>query len=455
MLAVTPLATAFALPSSALAAPAAQGSDTAEATLVYYYESEVVSDGTGEVVVSVYFYDDDTFELYLDFQDGEDPSMASGDYVESDDGITLTVTSADDEELDEPVELELVWDADDTLVIPGSPDGPTGEEDIILYPMDLEDAEDDSDVATDEEAGDDEEMVIAAIGGAYISPVQEEEDGSVVYLLNLLPDGSASIASDYLNLEPAILELGTWVDNGDDTATVEITGTADEEYDEPVVVELTVGGYGELIWEETPLYPLAILSYLEDDGSGDIGGEESDVDVFVAEIVLAGETEPTNIYLYLFGDGSAVLTDEEATETLYGEWSEEEEVLYVTITSNDTEDLEEAVELEFEYNDEDALVATVYPVEIFGEEAPVFTYIEDDGGEAVEEGQFFFYESEVLPNDETDGIVISLVLSDDGAAMVSTDWMNDEEPTLEYGEWTLDDDGNVVVTHQRRARRSL
>src|SRR5687768_11849894 len=78
MLAVTPLATAFALPSSALAAPAAQGSETAEGTLVYYYESEVVADGTNEVVVSVYFYDDDTFELYLDFQDGEDPSMATG-----------------------------------------------------------------------------------------------------------------------------------------------------------------------------------------------------------------------------------------------------------------------------------------------------------------------------------------------------------------------------------------
>ncbi len=132
---------AVSLPTTALAAPASQGGGTAEieAVLLAYYESDVVpiEDADG-VIVGLSFYDDDTFELELDFLDGEDASLAYGDYAETDDGILLTVLSADGEELAESVEVELVYDADDTLIVLGSPDGIIGEEDIILYPTDLE-----------------------------------------------------------------------------------------------------------------------------------------------------------------------------------------------------------------------------------------------------------------------------------------------------------------------------
>src|SRR5690606_15496965 len=102
------------------------------------------------------------------------------------------------------------------------------------------------------------------------------------YLLNLLPSGDASLSSDYLNLEPAMFEVGTWTDNGDNSATVEITGTLDEEYDETIIIELAVGEYGELIVGEIYLYPVEILSYLSDDeldsDTGDDTGDASSGD---------------------------------------------------------------------------------------------------------------------------------------------------------------------------------
>ena len=395
------LSLTIAMPATALAAPARQPTDTAEAELLYYYESDVVAtaDG-GEAYVYLYMYDDATFELEVDFQDGETPTLAYGDYEEDDDGVYLTITGADNEDFpeDEFVELELLWDADDTLLLPGSADGLLGEEDIILYPAEVEAADDTGD-DTGEETGDDFSF---EIGGVYVSPMQpSEEEGSdgIVYLLNLMEDGSASLNSDYLNLQAPIFEVGTWTDNGDNSVTIDITGTVDEDYEEAIVIETTVGEYGELIIgvpdSETgniSLYPLAILSYLEEDGtSEDIGSEESDVYVYEAEVLFPDEEEATNVYMLLYDDGTVILTDEEESTTLYGEWTFEEEVLYVSITSDDETDFDEAVELEFEFNEEDALVATVYPVEVFGEDELIF-YPSDDSEDSGEtEGEFYFY----------------------------------------------------------------
>ena len=68
------------------------------------------------------------------------------------------------------------------------------------------------------------------------------------------------------------------------------------------------------------------------------------------------------------------------------------------------------------------------------------------GAEGETEGEFYFYESDPLPSAVSDGIILSLVLSGEGDALISTDYMDDEETYLEYGTWTRDDDGNVVVS---------
>jgi hypothetical protein len=455
------LALAVAMPTTALAAPIIQGGNTAqgEAVVVAYYESDEVAIGDEEsVVIGLSLYDDDTFEMAVDLLDGEDPSVAYGDYEENDDGVLLTLIGADNADFDEPTDMQLTWDADDSLIIPGTPDGLFGEEDVILYetdaPVDDSDTSGDTSDDTGDDTSDDTGSDVAVeLGGVYISPVQptDSSDG-VVYLLNLLPDGSASLNSDYLNLEVPIFEVGTWTDNGDDTATVEITGTVDTTYDDPIVLDFTVGDSGELVLENVSLYPLSLLGTdMSGDDSSDVSGdigddtgtEDSSVYTYVAEATLAGEEDSTYIYMLLYDDGTVALTDQEGTGTLYGEWTYEDEVLSVSLTSDDESDLDEPLDLVFELSDDGSLVATDYPTDVFGEDGLTF-YSADDSSEA--DGEFYFYESDTLPSEDSEGIVISLILSEDGAAMVSTDSMNGEDPYLEYGEWTRDDAGAVIIT---------
>ena len=452
------LSLAIGMPTTALAAPTLQGGGTAEseAVLVAYYESDAITiEDAEDIVVGLSFYEDATFDLSIDLGDGEGPSVAYGDYEETDDGVLLTLIGADGEDFDESTELELVYDADDTLVIPGDADGLFGEEDVILYPMEVEpgdDTGDEADAGTGDEAG---EETMYAVGGVYISPIQPTEgsDG-VVYMLNLLADGSASLSSDYLNMEAPLFEIGTWTDNGDDTVTVDITGTLEEEYDEAIAIELTVGDGGTLDLADFSLYPLIYLGQDMSDDSADsgdeIGNDDSDVFIYYAEVPSADSDELIVVYMLLYDDGTVVLTDEEETETLYGEWTFEDEVLTVSITGNDEETFDDTTEVVFEFDEDSNLVATEYPEEVFGQEGLTFYPAEDSDGsgdeEAVTEGEFYIYESDVLENSETDGIVISLILGADGGAMVSTDWMNDEDPVLEYGTWTRDEDGAVVVT---------
>lgn len=437
-----------ALPTTALAKPLAQR--TVEATLLAYFESDIITEDDSSAWLGLSFYDDDTFEMSVNYIGEDEPVIANGTYEETDDGVTLTILAVDGEEADEGVELPLVWDADDTLVIVGSPDGLMGEEDIILYPVDVA-LDDDAGDDTDDDAGLDDDLSLG-IAGIYVSPIEVDVEGEeVVYLLNLAANGDASLTSDYLNMQPPIFEVGTWTENDDNTVTVEIVGTVNEEYDRVIILTFEIGEYGELFIQNVSLYPIQILSYLEDDSTANAldndGEDNGEVYLFIAEVLFPGDRTATDVYLFIYEDGTVIMTDETESETLYGEWVfNDDDTLTVSITGDSDEAFAVAVDLVFEFDNDGALVAIEYPVEVFGEDDLIFYPVEADNDEPISEGEFYFYESDVLPIEDTDGIVISLVLSADGAAMVSTDFLDDEDPYLEYGEWMLDDDGIVVIT---------
>lgn len=354
------LALAVSLPMPALAAPVRQATVVDEALLVAYYESEVIDDEGIEIIVGLAFYDDGAFELSLNLVDEEEFLSARGEFVETDDGLLLTVLTVEDEPVDELVELEAVWDADDSLVILGGPDGPLGEEDIILYAVALEGEEE-----------------VIGLDGVYISAIQPSETSAgVVYLINLLPEGDASMSSDYLDLNPPVFEVGTWVDNGDDTVTLEIVGTIDEEYDEPIVIDFEVGASGELTVADLVLYPLIWLTT-------DIGAQEEETVVveyltYVGEFVMPDSDELVVLTMLLYDDGSVSITDEEGTATVYGEWTLDETTLFIALLEDDDGALEEVIELVFEADEEGAWVAVDYPVDIFGEDGLVFYPVDED-----------------------------------------------------------------------------
>lgn len=354
------LALAVSLPMPALAAPVRQATVVDEALLVAYYESEAIDDEGIEIIVGLAFYDDGAFELSLNLVDEEEFLSARGEFVETDDGLLLTVLTVEDEPVDELVELEAVWDADDSLVILGGPDGPLGEEDIILYAVALEGEEE-----------------VIGLDGVYISAIQPSETSAgVVYLINLLPEGDASMSSDYLDLNPPVFEVGTWVDNGDDTVTLEIVGTVDEEYDEPIIIDFVVGASGELTVADLVLYPLIWLTT-------DIGAQEEETVVveyltYVGEFVMPDTDELVVLTMLLYDDGSVSITDEEGTATVYGEWTLDETTLFIALLEDDDGALEEVIELVFEADEEGAWVAVDYPVDIFGEDGLVFYPVDED-----------------------------------------------------------------------------
>jgi hypothetical protein len=60
--------------------------------------------------------------------------------------------------------------------------------------------------------------------------------GTRLMALSLFADGIAQWATEFASEETPIVEQGVWVDNGDETITVTLTGRADLVYDAPVVV---------------------------------------------------------------------------------------------------------------------------------------------------------------------------------------------------------------------------
>jgi len=60
--------------------------------------------------------------------------------------------------------------------------------------------------------------------------------GTQLIALSLFDDGAAQLATEFSREEAPIVDLGSWVDNGDDTITVTFTGRPDRAFDAPIVV---------------------------------------------------------------------------------------------------------------------------------------------------------------------------------------------------------------------------
>ncbi len=56
------------------------------------------------------------------------------------------------------------------------------------------------------------------------------------------------------------------------------------------------------------------------------------------------------------------------------------------------------------------------------------------------------YRSAVLPAASSPGLLVTLRLYDDGSAEVVSDYLNDEAPIIEVGDWTTNADGSVTLT---------
>lgn len=378
LLAVAPLLSMVARPLPLWAASPAQvpptrgaaqapAEESAAVTLLAYFESDVLETAIADLVTTLAFFDDGSFELTIIFPDIETTLTLTGTYAESEEGVLLTALTMEGETLDEVIELELLWDADDTLVLVGGFGDELYADDIIFYAADS---------AAYGSTADDAASVEIPVGGVYLSSLITNDDGAqVLYVLNLVEDGSASLSSDYLDLQPPIFELGAWrvewSEEGEGVVTLEFTGTPEEEYEDPIVVALQVGEAGELTVGTVTLYPLSRFSLTP-------VVEEDAVEIlatYVTEIV-GEDAETLRLYLTLAADGSFTLTDEEETNAVYGEWALGDERLTLTLLGDQEGNILEPLELVFEFGEEDELILVEAPADLFEDEDLIFYPLE-------------------------------------------------------------------------------
>jgi hypothetical protein len=95
--------------------------------------------------------------------------------------------------------------------------------------------------------------------------------GTQLLALSLFDDGNAQLATEFSSQEAPIVDLGTWVDNGDDTITVTFTGRAERAFDAPIVVTFQIEG-----------------DFLQSVGSEDLYGSEGLRMRLAADVARAG-----------------------------------------------------------------------------------------------------------------------------------------------------------------------
>ena len=195
------------------------------------------------------------------------------------------------------------------------------------------------------------------------------------------------MATSYLNDEPAIVEVGTWVENEDGTITVTLTGSDGQDYAEPTVITFELA-------DDT----LTAVDYDEA-----LYGEEG---LVLTLVPATGEASPDP--LDVPSGGGAAGGDTEAAAPAPAE----------SAAGSAASNME--------------MVPAAF-AEAFATDEGI------DAGMVI-------YQSDILPAADTQGRQITLTLSDDGAVEMSTDYMNDEPPIVEIGEWAGNGDETITVT---------
>lgn len=321
-----------------------------------------------------------------------------------------------------------------------------------------------------------------AVTGYYESDVLESADspGLVVGLI-LYEDGSADVISDYMNDEDVIVEVGTWVDNGDDTVTLTVTGTVDGAYEAPIELVFEMDEDGSLVvpGEEGGAFGEEGLTLLPTElGTEETESEPSstadqilselpeDALVYQSEVMAAADSPGMQITLVVFDDGSlAMVSDymnEEDAVVEIGTWAEGDDgSLVITLTGPlDDEAYEEPLELAFTLNEDDSLALIDEGGVLFGDEGLTLLPISADaaGDDTAEEGTTEeetdetvdttpsgAYVSDLLTSEDESGTFLVGVFYDDGSLLVSTYTLTGDLPILEVGTWTDNGDGTYTI----------
>lgn len=170
------------------------------------------------LVITLALFDNGAAQSTSDYLNGEAPIVELGTWMDNADGtITLETTGTPDAAYDTPTTTLLTVAA-----------GALDANGVVFTLLPVAEAPN-------------EEVSTAAEPIAYYKSdtlPAASSPGRVVELV-LLDDGTAAMRTDYLNDEPPVVEIGVW-EEAEDTVTVTLTGTLDQEYDAPATIVFAV-----------------------------------------------------------------------------------------------------------------------------------------------------------------------------------------------------------------------
>ena len=242
-----------------------------------------------------------------------------------------------------------------------------------------------------------------AVQGYYESDLIPGVGGNpdLVVGLRLYEDGTAEVISEYQTGEDAIIEVGTWVDNGDETLTLTVIGTTDGDYAAPIDLVFNIAADGALVvpGAENGAFGTAGLTL----NPTSIGNSEAilaqipeNALVFQSDILPNESSLGLQLTLAIFDDGSLTLVSDYLSEgdiiVEVGTWTEADDgSLLVTLTGQvpdgDGEVMEYEAPLEFVFatNDDNSLSLVDEGGALFGD-AGLTLFPTEATGAAMEAG---------------------------------------------------------------------
>lgn len=314
-------------------------------------------------------------------------------------------------------------------------------------------------------------LALAGFQPALATPPQQEEVTAGIYYsepyvlangaevdltLILGSDGNAGFITSATDGSGDLTEYGYWENPEPGVVGVFLTGTADEEYANPDVIIFEQDGdtlnaleFNTDFFGEEPFSVMLAVTEEElysveaDAAAAGVGG------VYASDALTAEDGSMGVALLHLAADGTAqgnvnYFDGVTPPDVQLGSWTDNEDGTITLLFDNMlqvTADGAEPVEM-------DEPIERVYAVgeagELVGDNLTLYPLTNVDL--ASEEDTILLFLSDLLPSADTPGRIISVALAEDGGAAMATDYLNDEEPILELGEWEENGDGTLTLT---------
>jgi uncharacterized lipoprotein NlpE involved in copper resistance len=296
----------------------------------------------------------------------------------------------------------------------------------------------------------------------------------MVMVMALFPNNNMEQLSVYLGKD-AILEVGTWAEDGGDIATT-LTGQLDQEYETPVTATYTRNG-DSLADGVFNFHPLQVVT------PADIEAMMNPAGTYVSKLYPAADAPGMLTVLSLFDNNNVeqvtIYIGKDAVME-QGTWAAGDDgSITVTITgsgdqtydtpsattytrSGDTltdgvfelkrvqevtpAEMDAATSAGSDASAAPAAEATAEPTEEATAE-PTAEATEEATEEAASAAPVAVYQSDTLPAADSPGRVIMLSLYEDGSrAEMTTDFLNDAPLIVETGTWESSAEGKLTVT---------